>query len=72
MLPVMCKCDNCGNVFHSDDAVTYMESHGERWSVCPRCLGSYEEVYACPDCLVVLEEDDDDNYVCPECGEVYY
>ena len=44
------KCDDCGNLFEEGEEAVWTEDYGEKWSGCPCCKGSYEEVYPCKNC----------------------
>lgn len=75
MLTTMCKCQNCGELFHEFEIVRYRERHGEVLSGSPCCMDSWDEVEVCDFCGTELSNDDDNfddegNYICPECGSV--
>ena len=52
----MYRCTECGNLFEEGEQATWEERHGldsppyEKWSGCPICKGSYEEVNQCEVC----------------------
>ena len=53
---MMFRCCECGNLFEEGEQAVWEERHGldsppyEKWSGCPVCKGSYEEVHQCKEC----------------------
>ena len=46
----MFKCEECGHLFEEGEEKVIDEPFGERYTVCPRCKGLYEEVKPCKIC----------------------
>lgn len=44
------KCNDCGHIFEEGEQVTWVEDYGEKFSGCPICKGTYEEIYLCTNC----------------------
>lgn len=75
MTTLMCKCQNCRELFYDFETVRYRESSGEILLGSPCCLDGWDEVEVCDCCDAEIPEDgydydDDGNRICPECGEV--
>ena len=47
---MMLKCCECGHLFEDGEQAVWTEAHGEKWSGCPICKSSYEEVHQCKEC----------------------
>lgn len=62
-------CLDCCYVF--DSPVRYIEPHGEEYSGCPRCAGSYVQAVECDGCGAIIQDEyihlfDGTDY-CPQC-----
>lgn len=60
----MFKCYDCGYEF--DEPETWTERHGEAFSGCPRCNGSFDEAKHCDNCGEYFLESER-NDVCQDC-----
>lgn len=64
----MFKCEECGHLFEEGEAKIIIDKHGfpygegEKYSVCSRCGGLYEEVKPCKIC---------GSYEEMQCGETF-
>ena len=69
----MYRCTECGNLFEEGEQATWEERHGldsppyEKWSGCPVCKGSYEEVHQCKECGDWHSEDELYDGWCEKC-----
>ena len=67
----MFKCEECGHLFEEGEQKNVIDMHGfshgegEKYSVCPRCDGNYEEVKPCKICGSY--EDVNDGEFCDNC-----
>lgn len=62
-------CLECGALFEKPRQ--YRESHGEEYSGCPKCAGSYVQAIECDACGSIVEEEYirlwNGNDYCPDC-----
>lgn len=66
------KCNECGHIFDDCERAIWKEAHGELFSGCPVCKGSYEETKQCKICGgEFLEDELNGGCVCNECIEEY-
>ena len=66
------KCNECGHIFDDCERAIWKESHGELFSGCPICRGSYEETKQCKICGgEFLEDELLGGCVCEDCVEEY-
>ena len=66
------KCNECGHIFDDCERAIWKEAHGELFSGCPVCKGSYEETKQCKICGgEFLEDELLGGCVCDECVEEY-
>ena len=64
------KCNECGHIFDDCERAIWKEAHGELFSGCPICRGSYEETKQCKICGgEFLEDELNGGCVCNECIE---
>lgn len=64
------KCNECGHIFDDCERAVWREAHGELFSGCPICRGSYEETKQCKICGgEFLEDELLGGCVCEECVE---
>ena len=71
----MYKCTECGNLFEEGEQSVWYENQGEchgvtameRFSGCPVCKGSYEEVHQCKECGDWHTEDELYDGWCEKC-----
>lgn len=64
------KCLECGHIFDDCERAIWKEPHGELFSGCPICRGSYEETKQCKICGgEFLEDELNGGCVCDECVE---
>lgn len=52
------KCNECGHIFDDCERAIWREAHGEMWSGCPICRGSYDETKQCKICGGEFLEDE--------------
>lgn len=66
------KCNECGHIFDDCERAVWREAHGELFSGCPICRGSYEETKQCKICGgEFLEDELLGGCVCDDCVEEY-
>lgn len=66
------KCNECGHIFDDCERAIWREAHGEMWSGCPICRGSYDETKQCSVCGgEFLEDELKGGCVCDECINDY-
>lgn len=63
----MYRCKECGHLFEDGEQAEWVEPHGEEWSGCPLCKGSYEEAKKCMLCGSYELEDGEN--VCEPCKD---
>ena len=62
------KCNECGHIFDDCERAIWREAHGEMWSGCPICRGSYDETKQCSVCGgEFLEDELKGGCVCDDC-----
>lgn len=61
----MYKCVECGHLFEDGEQSSWKEAHGESFTGCPLCKGSYEEINPCKICGSYLHDFDED--FCNDC-----
>ncbi len=59
-------CESCGAAFA--EARTYYEPHGEQYSACPYCGGSYDDADICSGCGQWYLPGAEHNGYCPACN----
>ena len=70
---MMYRCESCGNLFEEGEQAVWEERHGldtppyEKWSGCPICKSSYEEVHQCKECGDWQSEDELYEGWCEKC-----
>ena len=62
----MFKCEECGHLFEEGEEKVIVEPFGERYTVCPRCKGLYEEVKPCKICGSYEDMKSGEDY-CEDC-----
>lgn len=60
-------CTECGHIFDEGEEMHWTESHGEEFSGCPMCGGSFEQASHCKHCYGDFLEDSLYNGWCEEC-----
>lgn len=73
----MYKCVECDHIFEEGEQAEWYEDRGEFWgtpcservSGCPKCRGSYEEVFECKRCGAWSFEDELDDGLCELCQD---
>ena len=64
------KCNECGHIFDDCERANWREPHGELFSGCPICHGSYDETKQCKICGgEFLEDELLGGCVCEDCVE---